>query len=125
MDRIPGEAIVVGVVGYTLHYSHRAGMGARLYVCYAQTPSIFASLVARTTADPMGTARAVQQAVWTVDPEQPVWKVRAMGTLVASGAERERLVTTLMSSAAVLALVLAALGCSAWSVTRCRSARAK
>ena len=107
---IPGEASVVGVVGNTLHYSHRAGMGAQLYVCYAQAPSIFASLVARTTADPMGAARAVQQAVWTVDPEQPVWKVRAMETLVASGAERERLVTTLMSTAAMLALVLAALG---------------
>ena len=50
----PGEASVVGVVGNTLHYSHRAGMGAQLYACYAQTPSIFASLVARTTADPMG-----------------------------------------------------------------------
>ena len=107
---MPGEAVVIGVVGNTLHFTHRAGMGAQLYACFAQSPGLFASLVARTTADPMATARAVQQAVWAIDPDQPVWKLRSLETLVSSGADRERLVTTLMSTAAMLALLLAALG---------------
>jgi predicted permease len=107
---MPGEAVVIGVVGNTLHFTHRAGMAAQLYACFAQSPGLFASLVARTTADPMTTARAVQQAVWAVDPDQPVWKVRSLESLLASGADRERLVTTLMSTAAMLALLLAALG---------------
>lgn len=58
----------------------------------------------------MASARAVQQAVWTIDPDQPVWKVRSLQTLVASGTDRERLTTTLMAAAALLAVLLAALG---------------
>ena len=107
---LPGEALVVGVVGNTLHHGQRTGMDAHIYACFAQSPSIFATLVARTTAEPMAAARSVQQAVWSVDPEQPVWKIRSMTTLVDSGVERERLVTTLMAAAALLALALAALG---------------
>jgi predicted permease len=105
-----GGATVIGVVGNTLHASQRAGMGAQLYACLSQAPGLFATVVARTAGDPMQSARAVRQAVWSVDPDQPVWKIRSMTALVASGVERERLVTTLMMAAALLALGLAALG---------------
>jgi putative ABC transport system permease protein len=105
-----GEATVIGVVGNTLHASQRAGMGSQLYACLSQAPGLFATVVARTAGDPLQSARAVQQAVWSVDPDQPVWKIRSMAMLVSSGVERERLVTTLMMAAALLALALAALG---------------
>jgi predicted permease len=107
---MPAEALVIGLVGNTLHHGQRAGIGPQLYACFAQTPGLFATVIARTAGEPMQAARAVQQAVWSVDPEQPVWKIRSMTMLVASGVERERLVTTLMAAAALLALALAALG---------------
>jgi putative ABC transport system permease protein len=107
---VDGEAVVIGVAGNTLHASQRDGLRAQVYGCFAQAPGLFATVVARTAGDPMQAARAVQQAVWSVDPEQPVWKIRSMTTLVASGVERERLVTTLMMAAALLALALAVLG---------------
>jgi predicted permease len=118
---VPGEGVVVGMVGNTLHAGYRAGVGAQLYACFAQSPAIFATMVARTTGDPMASARAVQQAVWSIDPEQPMWKIRSMTSLVASGADRERLLTTLMAVAALLALMLTALGVYgvvSYSVTR-------
>jgi predicted permease len=107
---VPGVGVVVGLVGNTLHVGYRAGVGPQVYACFAQSPAIFATMVARTTGDPMASARAVQQAVWSVDPEQPMWKIRSMTSLVASGTDRERLLTTLMAAAALLALALTALG---------------
>ncbi len=107
---VPGQGVVVGLVGNTVHAGYRAGIGPQLYACFAQSPAIFATMVARTTGDPMASARAVQQAVWSVDPEQPMWKIRSMTSLVASGADRERLLTTLMAVAALLALLLTVLG---------------
>lgn len=96
-------------------------MGPQLYACFAQSPQVFATMVARTTGEPMASARAVQQAVWTIDPDQPMWKIRSLASMVASGADRERLLATLMTAAALLALVLAALGVYgvvSYSVTR-------
>jgi putative ABC transport system permease protein len=107
---VDGELTVVGVVGNTLHASQRSGIDTQVYACFSQAPGLFATVVARTSGDPMQSARAVQEAVWSIDPEQPVWKIRSMTTLVASGVERERLVTTLMVAAALLALALATLG---------------
>jgi putative ABC transport system permease protein len=107
---LDGELIVIGVVGNTLYASPRSGPGTQAYACFSQAPGLFATVVARTAGDPMQSARAVQEAVWSIDPEQPVWKIRSMTTLVSSSVERERLVTTLMGAAALLALALAALG---------------
>jgi putative ABC transport system permease protein len=109
-EGIPAPAVVIGVTGDTLHASYRGGKGPQVYACLAQTAGLFATVVARTTGDPMASARAVQKAVWTVDPDQPVWKIRSLESLVASGVQRERLVTTLMAAAALLALLLAAVG---------------
>ncbi|MGE0462566.1 MAG: ABC transporter permease [Vicinamibacterales bacterium] len=118
---VAGEGVVVGVVGDTIHAGYRAGVGPQLYACFAQSPQIFATMIARTTGDPMASARAVQQAVWAVDPDQPMWKIRSMTSMVASGTGRERLLATLMAAAAVLALGLAAVGVYgvvSYSVTR-------
>lgn len=118
---VPGEGVVVGLVGDTIHAGYRAGLGPQLYACFAQSPQVFATMVARTTGEPMASARAVQQAVWAIDPDQPMWKIRSLASMVASGADRERLLATLMTAAALLALVLAALGVYgvvSYSVTR-------
>ena len=58
----------------------------------------------------MARARAVQKAIWTVDPDQPMWKIRSSDTLVAGSVQTQRFVVLLMSFAAALALLLAGLG---------------
>jgi putative ABC transport system permease protein len=73
-------------------------------------PGIFASVVMKTTGEPMLLARSAQQAVWSVDPDQPMWKTRSADSLVSGSVQTQRFVMLLMSMAAGLALLLAALG---------------
>ena len=68
------------------------------------------ALVLRTAGDPMAAAQRVTNAVWAIDPEQPVANVRTLeDQIFRSGAER-RFETALFAGFALLALSLAALG---------------
>jgi putative ABC transport system permease protein len=107
---IPVAANVVGVVGNTRPQLLSQPITSQIYGCLSQQAGLFATVVARTTAEPMAVARAVQRAVWTVDPDQPVWKIRSAESMVAGSVQTQRFVMVLMSSAAALALLLAALG---------------
>jgi putative ABC transport system permease protein len=106
----PGEAVVVGVVGNTRPQLLSTPITAQIYGCFSQQAGIFASVVAKTDGEPMALARAVQKAIWTVDPDQPMWKIRSSETLVSGSVQTQRFVVLLMSFAAALALLLAGLG---------------
>jgi putative ABC transport system permease protein len=71
---------VVGVVGDSKHNSLEEESRDKIYVPFAQHPHIFGTLAVKTSGDPMSYAGAVRQAIWKVDPDQPVWKVRSMET---------------------------------------------
>jgi putative ABC transport system permease protein len=107
---IPGAAVVVGVVGNTRPRLLSQPVTAQIYGCFSQTAGLFATVVARTTGDPMTVARSVQQAIWTVDRDQPMWKIRSGDMLVSGSVQTQRFVVLLMASAAALALLLAGLG---------------
>src|SRR5262249_17973083 len=77
---------------------------------YSQMPGIFATVVARTTVEPMSLAEAVRQAVWKVDSDQPMWKVRTVDFLLDRRIADRRFVMVLMGGFAVLALVLTVIG---------------
>jgi putative ABC transport system permease protein len=106
----PGEAVVIGVVGNTRPQLLSMPIGGQIYGCFSQQSGIFASVIARTDGEPMAVSRAVQQAIWTVDPDQPMWKIRSSETLVSGSIQTQRFVMLLMSFAAALALLLAGLG---------------
>jgi len=105
-----GAATIIGVVGDVKHDSLDRPSGAQIYLAYAQNPFIFASLVVRTASDPMSLAPAVRGAIWSVDKDQPVWKVRTMEFLLDRGVGSRRYLTYLLAGFSVLALVLAAVG---------------
>jgi putative ABC transport system permease protein len=107
---IPVAATIVGIVGNTRPQLPTQPISSQIYGCLSQNPGLFATVVARTTLEPMTVARAVQQAVWAVDPDQPVWKIRSGDMLVAGSVQTRRFAMVLMSVAAALALLLAALG---------------
>jgi putative ABC transport system permease protein len=67
-------------------------------------------LAIRTAGDPLALANALRQAIWSVDPEQPVSGVGTMRELMERETSSRREAMILLSAFAGLALLLAALG---------------
>lgn len=101
---------VVGVAGDSKHNNLEEESRDKAYVPFAQHPHIFGTLAVRTSGDPMRYAGAVRQAVWNVDKDQPVWKVRTMESLVDMSVTNRCLLARLMSGFSAFALLLATIG---------------
>jgi putative ABC transport system permease protein len=107
---IPSAAVVVGVVGNTRPQMLSQPVVPQIYGCLSQQPGIFASIAIKSAGEPLLLTRSVQQAIWSIDPDQPMWKIRTAESLVGSSVQRERFVMLLMTFAAGLALLLAGVG---------------
>jgi putative ABC transport system permease protein len=112
--RLPDEdnatATVVGVVGDVKQFNLDDTDTSQFYEAQAQQPNIFATLVARTKGDPMSLASALQGAVWAVDRDQPVWKVRTEQSLLDLSIGPRRFLKQLLAIFSALALLLATIG---------------
>lgn len=106
----PEPFTVVGVVGDSKHNNLEEESRDKAYVPFAQTPHIFGTLAVRTAGDPASYANAIRQAVWNVDPDQPVWKLRTMESLIDGSVANRRVITQLLSGFSAFALLLAAIG---------------
>ncbi|HXK61544.1 MAG TPA: ABC transporter permease [Acidobacteriota bacterium] len=104
------SAVVVGVTGDV----HQAGLDVppqpEFYISSLQAPYPPTSLAIHTRVDPTSLAPAVRQAIWSVDPDQPITAVASMEEIVERELFQRRLQTTLLGAFAGLALILAALG---------------
>jgi putative ABC transport system permease protein len=110
-DDMDGKQVTInGVVGDAKQLGVRDTDMAQIYTPYSQASGIFGTLVVRTVGDPMTYAEAVRQAVWSLDRDQPVWKVRTLEFLIERDLEDERLLMTLLTGFGALALLLTALG---------------
>ncbi len=103
-------ASVVGVVGDAKQFDIGEPQRPQIYTAYAQNPHIFGTLVVRARVEPLSLAESVKKAVWSVDPEQPVWKVRTSSGCIEQNFAGRRFVLTLMACFAGLAMLLTALG---------------
>jgi putative ABC transport system permease protein len=101
---------IVGVVGDAKQIGTRDSDEAEIYLSYFQDPGIFGTLVVRTAVDPMSLAEAIRQAVWSIDKDQPVWKVRTLEFLMHRDLEEDRLLMILMTCFGLVAVILTALG---------------
>ena len=102
---------VIGVIKDIRERGIDVPMKAATYVMVEQSnANPGAMLVVRTDVEPLSLARAVTNAVWAVDPNQPVSAVRSMDDIVADVLEDRNLNMTLLSVFAALALALASLG---------------
>jgi predicted permease len=101
---------VVGVVADAKQYELEEKMMPQVYVAYSQSPHIFATLVVRADVEPMSLAESVRRAIWSVDKDQPVWKVRTVEYLLEQNLGHRRFIMLLMTAFALLALSLTALG---------------
>lgn len=103
-------ATVVGVVGDTKQFGFRDLPTPQMYGCYSQQPIYFATLVVRTSVEPMSLAEPVRQAIWRVDPDQPMWKIRSVEWLMDRGMANQKFLLALMIIFAALALALTVIG---------------
>ncbi|HEY6404326.1 MAG TPA: ABC transporter permease, partial [Blastocatellia bacterium] len=101
---------VIGVVGDAKHYMLEEEAQPQMYVAYSQSQGIFATVVVRTAVDPMSLAEPVRQAVWKVDGDQPMWKVRTLESLIDRSVADKRFLMVLMGVFAALALSLTVTG---------------
>ena len=101
---------VVGVVGDVKHGDLMAPAKPQAYTTHAQDAKIFAELVVRTASDPLTYAAPVRAAIWAVDKDQPVWRVRSMDMSLEQAMRPARSVATLAAVSAGAALVLSVLG---------------
>jgi ABC-type antimicrobial peptide transport system permease subunit len=68
------------------------------------------SLAIRTTSDPSALVTAVQREIWAMNPNQTIWSVRTLDSLVDDQIAGRRLQTQLFTAFGALALFMAALG---------------
>jgi ABC-type antimicrobial peptide transport system permease subunit len=70
------------------------------------------SLAIRTTTAPADFTASLREVIQRIDPAQPVFNVRSMDRILETNTERPRVQTTVLTSFAALALLLAAAGVS-------------
>jgi predicted permease len=100
---------VVGVVADTRQQLNRPA-GDELYVPMFQSGQMTSNWLIRTTIDPATMARQVREAVYSIDPNQPVDHFRTLAEVRGSTLDSPRLTATLLGLFAVLALVITATG---------------
>ncbi len=101
---------IVGIVGDAKHYWMEEVQRPQMYAAYSQQPGFFATAVIRTTVEPLGLSESVRQAVWKVDSDQPMWKIRTVEFLINRSTADRKFLMALMGIFATLALVLTIIG---------------
>jgi putative ABC transport system permease protein len=114
----------VEIVGITSDYRQKSlGKIPRptIFIPASQSPPYYTALLARTTGDPASQARAVQEAIHRVNPDQAVYDVQTMDDVFSRSVAQPRFQSVLLAVFAGVALFLATIGVYgvvAYSVTQ-------
>lgn len=103
-------ATVIGVVGDAKHYWLEEDQQPQMYGSYSQQPGYFATVVIRTSVEPLSLSEQVRRALWKVDADQPMWKIRTVEFLVTRSVADRKFLLALMGLFASLALILTIIG---------------
>jgi putative ABC transport system permease protein len=101
---------IVGVAGDVKAFGQDQPTHADIYRPFDQQPFPIIAFTLRTETDPASTIRIAEEALWSVDPEMPVFKSIPMDRLANQSLAVRRASSVLVSAFAVLALVLACIG---------------
>ncbi|HKP28613.1 MAG TPA: ABC transporter permease, partial [Gemmatimonadales bacterium] len=104
------EREIIGVVGDSRQFAIDLEAEPEFYLVHAQDPWPWLQVAVRTTADPRLALRPIEDAVWSLDPEMPLARVRTMDEMSAEGAARRRIAAICLSAFALMANLLAAIG---------------
>jgi putative ABC transport system permease protein len=101
---------IVGIVGDIKMTSLGAAAGPAVYVPHRQLAIGLMTFVVRTDLDPGSLVSGVSAAVRSIDAEVPLADVKTMEGVVDSTIARPRVIATLLTAFAVIALLLAGVG---------------
>jgi putative ABC transport system permease protein len=101
---------IVGVVRDVKSAGLDANTEPTYYVPATQAPLQDMSLLVRTSTEPTSIVPALRQAVWSIDPNQPISNVNTLEQIVSDSIAKPRLNMTLMALFGALAMILAAVG---------------
>jgi putative ABC transport system permease protein len=82
----------------------------RLHEHCDQIGDLNAGIVVRTAVDPASIVPAVRQAIWSVDPNQPLARIQTLDAIIDRQLATPSQSSTLLGAFALLALLLASLG---------------
>lgn len=105
--------VIVGVVGDIRAGSLGADPTPLIYSCACGTSNRFLTRMAfivRTTGDPHAAVRALEEQVFAVDRDQPVFDVRTMDERLTAALSSQRFQLILVGAFALIAILLAAAG---------------
>jgi putative ABC transport system permease protein len=105
-----GPKEVVGIVRDIRHDALREKPKPAVFLPYDQNPSMYSTLVIRSSGDPAQLTNAVKAEIHAVDKNLPVSEIRSMDGVLADSIARPRVQSMLLSLFATLALVLATVG---------------
>jgi putative ABC transport system permease protein len=108
--RTPIWREIVGVVGDMRHAALRSEPTPEIYVPVAQEPFPFMRVAVRSSADSDVTAGVMRAAVWAVDRDQPVARVRPLRDIVSASVADTRFNAVLIGAFAAMSILLAAVG---------------
>ncbi|QYM80668.1 ABC transporter permease [Horticoccus luteus] len=101
---------IVGIVGDVKHYGLDRASPLQTYEPFAQQPLPFLTFVVRTSGPIPGLPAAIRNAIYSVDKEQPVARIRALDQLLAESVARRRFTMFLFAVFSAVALLLAMIG---------------
>jgi putative ABC transport system permease protein len=102
---------IVGVVGNVRRSALGAEPAPLIYRCSCQTGADAAfGFIVRTVGDPKATIRAIEEQVYSVDRNQPVFDVQTMDERIDAALSPARFQLVLIGTFAGIALLLAAAG---------------
>ena len=102
-------ATIVGVVA-DARQQLNLPPGDEIYVPMFQSGQLSSNWLVRTTVDPITMARQVREAVYSIDPNQPIDHFRTLADVRSTTLDSPRLTATLLGLFALLALVITAAG---------------
>jgi putative ABC transport system permease protein len=108
--RLPRPTTIVGVVGSTRMGGSALTMQPQIYVPSLQNWEPNSAILVRSVAGVALPLPAIKQAVWSVAPDQAVFRIRTMNEVLSGAVAEPRFRTWLLGGFAALALVLSAAG---------------
>ncbi len=104
------SAEIIGVVDDIRQVAMHEPARPTIYMHNLQNGRVKTTIVARAAGDPLALAPAIREAIWSIDPAQPITAVFTFDDAVGRSLARPRLLTVLLGGFGVVGLLLGAIG---------------